>query len=277
MSAHELNAGPSAAWRPQESRPGELVTCGLQGGEYLDLVIRELGVSDSAMPGQFVMIRGWTGDDPLFGRPFDVVEVDPEEGTFRLVVKVTGRGTRLLDQLRPGDKVQVVGPLGRGIRDFSCDSLGLLVRGVGAAAVVFLAEQAKRQGVEVVTFLSASTARRLVCRSELQCHSSLLEVVTDDGSAGHGGEAISQLEMYLTRRPLARLYTCGSRRFAQAVQRLDAEGRTQGFLFLEERMACGLGYCHGCAVVRTDSEMGEEYLLVCRDGPVFPASQVKLA
>ena len=277
MSAQDLNARSAGARRPQEKRPAEVVGRGLQGGEYLDLVIREPVVSTSALPGQFVMLRGWTGDEPLLGRPFDVVEVDPEAGTFRLVVKVTGQGTRLLERLRPGGQLQVVGPLGRGIRDFSCASLGLLVRGVGAAAVVYLAAEAKRRGVEVVCFLSASTAARLVCRAELERHSSRLEIVTDDGSAGHGGEATARLEAYLTGRPLERLYTCGSRRFARTVQRLDEEGRTSGFLFLEERMACGLGYCHGCAVVRADSGAREEYLLVCRDGPVFPASGVQLA
>ncbi len=260
-------------------RPAEVMGRRLQGGEYLDLVIREVGVAGSALPGQFVMLRGWAGDEPLLPRPFDVVEIDREAGTFRLVIKVVGQGTRLLERLRPGDGVRVAGPLGQGIRDLSCASLGLLVRGVGAAAVVYLAAEARRRGVEVVTFLSASTAGRLVCREELERHSSRLEIVTDDGSAGCSGEATARVEAWLAGRPLERLYTCGSRRFARAVQRLDAAGRTRGYLFLEERMACGQGYCHGCAVVRSGADGGtrEEYLLVCRDGPVFPAAEVRLS
>jgi len=57
------------------------------------------------------------------------------------------------------------------------------------------------------------------------------------------------------------------------VQKLDAEGGIEGFVFLEELMACGLGDCHGCAVKKAK---GEGYFLVCRDGPVFRASEVVL-
>ena len=271
--------------RVVEARPAEVLERRLQGGEYLDLTVREAEVARTALPGQFVMIRGWGGGDPLLPRPFDVVAADPQAGTFRLVIKLTGRGTRLLERLRPGDALRVAGPLGRGLRDLSCASIGLLVRGVGAAAVVYLAAEARRRGVEVITFLSASTAARLVCREDLERHSTRLEIVTDDGSAGWKGDAVERVEARLREGPLERLYTCGSKRFARGVRRLDAAGRTRGFVFLEERMACGLGWCHGCAVLRAadgtphgggNGAGGEGYLLVCVDGPVFPIREVEL-
>jgi len=36
---------------------------------------------------------------------------------------------------------------------------------------------------------------------------------------------------------------------------------------LEAHMACGLGYCHGCATGTRTAD--EESPLICRDGPVF--------
>jgi hypothetical protein len=39
---------------------------------------------------------------------------------------------------------------------------------------------------------------------------------------------------------------------------------------LEARMACGIGYCHGCSHGAVGES--EEAPLVCREGPVFAAS-----
>jgi len=239
---------------------------------YLDLLIQEEKITESALPGQFVMIRGWSGDDPLLPRPFDIVQVDPMKNTFRLVIKIEGRATNHLSLLQAGDKVQITGPLGRGIKDFTTFStLGLLVRGVGAAAVVYLAAEAQKRGIRVYTFLSAATADRLVCRNYLEAVSTYLAIATDDGSEGFAGNAIVLLERFLAENRVERIYTCGSKRFARQVKKLDAGGVTEGFVFLEGPMACGMGHCHGCAA---EKQGGNGYFLVCKEGPHFPVSEV---
>lgn len=256
------------------SNPGTLISSVVRPQGYLDLVIRQPETARQARPGQFIMLRGWPGQDPLLPRPFDIVDADPEVGSFRLIVKIEGRGTALLSRLRPGSELKVTGPLGQPLEDFSCASLALLVRGAGAAAVVLLAREASRRGVEVTTFLSARTADKLVARDYLEPVSASLEVATDDGSAGYHGSALDLLERLLKKRPPERIYSCGARRFARRVQELDLAGRVEGFVFLEGLMACGMGNCHGCAVKKRE-EPG--YFLVCRDGPVFPASKVVIA
>ena len=255
-------------------RIARLISAAEEPEGYLDLVLAEPEICRRARPGQFVMLRGWSGQDPLLPRPFDIVDTDPDEGSFRLIVKIEGRGTELLSRLRPGAELQVTGPLGQAVTDFSCTSLALLVRGAGAAAVVLLAGEASRQGVEVTTFLSARRADRLVARKYLEPLSATLQVATDDGSAGYHGSALDLLDRLLEKRPPERVYSCGARRFARRVQELDREGRVQGFVFLEGLMACGMGNCHGCAVQRED---GAGYYLVCRDGPVFPAARVVIS
>jgi dihydroorotate dehydrogenase electron transfer subunit len=142
-----------------------------------------------------------------------------------------------------------------------------------------LAAAAARKGVAVFTFLSASTAGRIVCREYLQPVSTELQVATDDGTEGYHGNATDLLDRLVARgqwrsgteQTPGRIYTCGSRRFARHVQALEAEGKARGFVFLEGLMACGLGDCHGCAVKKR-GEPG--YFLVCRDGPHFPVSRV---
>jgi dihydroorotate dehydrogenase electron transfer subunit len=243
------------------------------GAEYVDLLLREPEIARTAGPGQFLMIRAWPGVDPMLPRPFDIMRCNPAERTLRLFVKVEGRGTALLKSLQPGREVKVTGPLGQTVRDFDFSSIAFLVRGAGAAAVVFLAEVCRSREIEVFSILSASTTSRIVCREYLKPVSTELLIATDDGSEGHRGLATELLDRLLDRKPVDRVYTCGSRRFARHVQRLDREGRSAGFVFLEGLMACGLGDCHGCAVPRK-RESG--YFLVCRDGPHFPIGEVEL-
>ncbi len=238
---------------------------------YADLLLEAPEVARRAQPGQFVMIRGWPGMDPYLPRPFDIVEADPDTGVLRLFVKVEGRGTGLLGRLQPGQEVRLAGPVGRAITSFPFSSMALLLRGAGAAAVVMLARRARTEGVRVHTFLSASTAGRVVCREFLEPLSTTLEVATDDGSAGYHGNATDLLDRLLEERTVERVYTCGARRFARHVKELHRQGRTEGYVFLEGLMACGLGDCHGCAVAR-DGEPG--YYLVCQDGPHFRLDRV---
>ena len=239
--------------------------------EYLYLTIENKDIAKKSLPGQFVMIKSWPGYEPLLLRPFDIVSTNPLNNTFRLIIKITGKGTGLIKHLKTGDKIKVIGPLGTGLDNFDCKSSGLLVRGVGAAATVFLAKTAKQKGIDVYTFLSASTVERMVCKNDLLPFSTVLETATDDRSEGYEGNAVDLLDNALKKNKIDRVYTCGSKRFARYVKKLDRDKRTKGFVFLEGFMACGLGDCHGCAVKK---EGEEGYCLVCQDGPVFPVSKV---
>lgn len=241
--------------------------------DYLDILIRQPVIAEHALPGQFIMVRGWSGTEPILSRPFDIVQMRPEAGTVRIVVKVSGKGTTLMRKLREGDEITVHGPLGNGIRELDCASIGLLIRGVGAAAVTALAEKARNEAIEVYSFLSASTAARLVCRDYLEAASTGLAIATDDGSAGYYGDARELVRPYLSKGAIDQLYTCGSKRFARFTQEATDRGEVTGYIFLEEQMACGSGYCHGCAVPRRRSD---GYLLVCEDGPVFAADTVEV-
>ena len=270
------------------SIPARTVSVNEPVQDYLELTLDAPEIARAALPGQFVMIRAWPGADPFLPRPFDIMDADPKSGTVLLFVKVEGRGTALLRLLEPGTPVQCTGPLGTPVEELGRGTVALLVRGAGAAAVVLLARVAAAKGLEVHTFLSASTARRIVCRQYLEPVSTELRVATDDGSAGYQGNATDLLDALLERDKEGRVgareqeghsdvggpvrvYTCGSRRFARHVKALDVQGRARGFVFLEGLMACGLGDCHGCAV-KKEGQPG--YFLVCRDGPHFPVGQV---
>ncbi|MFA6505497.1 MAG: FAD-binding oxidoreductase [Treponemataceae bacterium] len=240
---------------------------------YVYLVLKETVIANAAKPGQFVMIRGWPAKDPILPRPFDIVLTDEREETFTLCIKLEGRGTNLLNALPIGETVIVTGPLGKPIDDVGSAGIALLGRGVGAAALVSLAEAAYRKKIPVYSILSARSAARIVCRELLARFSADVLIATDDGSEGYKGNGYDLLDKLVADKKIERAYTCGSRRFAKHVQALDANGVIQGYVFLEEPMACGMGDCHGCAVKKAT---GDGYLLVCRDGPLFRASEVLL-
>lgn len=275
--------------RPTRRSIGTIVSIDYRGGVYADMLIREPRIASEGRPGQFVMIRNWSDGGPYLSRPFDIMLTDPEAGTFRLFIKMEGPGTRRLGQADPGSEVSVIGPLGVPIDLGDIQSLATMVRGAGAAAVVFLSHTAAQAGIAVHTVVSAATAERLVCLDYLDPVSTSLLTATDDGSAGYHGNAMDLLDRVLDQHqsggpetpseappashPIDRVYTCGSRRFARHVKMRDAEGATEGWVFLETYMACGLGDCHSCAVPR---EEGPGYFLVCRDGPVFRTSKVRI-
>ncbi|NOY09645.1 MAG: dihydroorotate dehydrogenase electron transfer subunit [Spirochaetes bacterium] len=240
---------------------------------YLDLLIENDKIAEHAMPGQFVMVRGWDSNDPVFSRPFDIVQVNPAKGLFRLIIKIAGKGTAMLNSLRAGSRLLITGPLGNPVEVPHGEKIILLVRGAGAAAVVYLAESAKKAGTEVFTFLSASTRNRLVCRDYLKDASNDINIITDDGSDGYHGDARDILEGFINKSKPDRIYTCGSKRFARFTGELEKKGLTKGYVFLESYMACGMGDCHGCAVKKRGSG---GYFLVCKDGPVFPVNSVEL-
>ena len=67
------------------------------------------------------------------------------------------------------------------------------------------------------------------------------------------------------------VFVCGPRPMLEAVAAM-AKGRRELFqVSLEERMACGVGACLGCVV---DTKHGQR--TVCRDGPVFDLTELKL-
>ena len=100
---------------------------GLGGGYY---VLRLSGCASlaSAKPGQFVMIRGAWGRDPLLPRAFSLLAVGAG-GTADILAKTVGRGTALLERALPGAEVDVLGPLGSSFPEPQADTTDLLVAG----------------------------------------------------------------------------------------------------------------------------------------------------
>jgi dihydroorotate dehydrogenase electron transfer subunit len=252
-------------------------------------VLREPTIARESRPGQFVNVRVSAGNDPLLRRPFSVHAVDAENGTFSLLYDVVGRGTKLLMDMKVGDHVSIVGPLGSSF-DVGTDHDAkhiLVAGGCGAAPIHFLSDWiCKEHGCGQATVLvGAKTGAALLCEREFVAHGVKVEVATDDGSYGFKGLVTDLLRAHLkvsnTQHPTpnTRVYSCGPMPMMRAVAKVAFEHGVQSCqLSLESAMACGLGVCMGCVVKGCEEHDGtcEDwfYTRVCTEGPVYDAKEL---
>jgi dihydroorotate dehydrogenase electron transfer subunit len=188
---------------------------------------------------------------------------------FAILYDVRGRGTRWLSDRRPGDHIDVFGPLGRGY-DLKPEAQNILLvaGGMGVAAVIAVADEAVAAGKNVTLLQGARTASLLFPHELLPTDVEFVSA-TDDGSAGHHGVVTGLLKEHL---PWAdQTFACGPNPMFAAMADVvkSARSRKEVQALLEERMGCGTGVCYGCAVFTRKGVR-----LVCKDGPRFDLREV---
>ena len=236
-------------------------------------VYRVLSVSDPGapepQPGQFAMIAAaarWGGGEderPYLPRAFSIARRAGEESQFLL--EDVGPGTRRLCELKAGDELWALGPLGVGFTAPSQGRRAILVGGgVGIAPLAILQDAL---GVDTTTVLLGF---RDGARAQGAALLRAARVATDDGSAGRHGLVTDLLAEELERDPHATVYACGPAPMLEAVRAICAAAGVPAQLALEAGMACGFGACYGCVVPKR----GGGYLRVCVDGPVIDAAEL---
>jgi dihydroorotate dehydrogenase electron transfer subunit len=222
----------------------------------------------TARPGQFVELRCSGASEPLLRRPLGVHRIAP--GGIDILYRVVGRGTAILSAKAGGESADIIGPLGNGFDIGRSGPAVLVAGGIGVAPLVALAQRLKRAHV----IIGGRTSSHILCGKEFRSLGCSVEVATEDGSMGHKGLATELLEDYL-RAPLmdgrVTVFACGPNPMLKTVAAIARSRRIRCQVSLEERMACGAGVCLGCPVkVKPDGA----YKMVCKDGPVFEASEV---
>jgi dihydroorotate dehydrogenase electron transfer subunit len=220
-------------------------------------------------PGQFLMLAAaerWGGGAdgrPYLPRAFSIARRRAGEAHFLL--EDVGPGTHRLAELRAGDPLWALGPLGRG---FSAPAAGkrpiLVGGGAGIAPLAILQDTLQLEAAVLVGFKDATHAGG----AELLRGA---RVATDDGSVGHRGPCTDLLAAELGRDREAVVYACGPPAMLEVVRAMCASLSVQAQLALETGMACGFGACFGCAVPLPDGG----YLRACVDGPVVDATALE--
>jgi NAD(P)H-flavin reductase len=224
-------------------------------------------------PGQFYMLAsaerwgGGEGQRPYLPRAFSYARAREAPGGTELefLLEDVGPGTARLAELRPGDGLALVGPLGIGFRAEPAPDRPLIVGGgIGTAPLLCLAELLGPEGQVMLGFRSAAHAEAAALFPGRPA------VATDDGSHGHAGLVTDLLRDALDEgRAGAHVYACGPPPMLEAIRALCEQAGVPAQLALESGMACGYGACFGC-VVQTKSG----YIRLCLDGPVIDASEL---
>ena len=237
-------------------------------------------LAKNSKPGQFVEIKCSDGDEVLLRRPLGVHRI--LNGGIEVLYEVIGKGTELLSRKRPGDTIDVIGPLGNGFfvkRNTKHEKRTtiLVAGGVGVAPFVALAENLRRNKYDVTVMIGAKTKSRILCEDEFKLFGCEVKITTEDGSKGHKGFVTDLLRTTNNERRTT-IYACGPVAMLKTVAKIAEAKRVPCQVSMEERMACGVGVCLGCPVrVRTNNEQrttNDEYKMVCKDGPVFDAKEI---
>ncbi len=223
-------------------------------------------------PGQFYMLSAaerWGGGEaerPFLPRAFSVLRAPADGDELQFMIEDVGPGTRRLCELRAGDALSLVGPLGIGFASPREGRRPVLVGGgVGIAPLAIWHDQIATAATVLLGFRDAAHAPGAELIDGAR-------VATDDGSVGHHGLVTDLLEAECDRDPRLEVYACGPPPMLEAVRGLCAEREVPGQLALESGMACGFGACFGCVVPTVDG-----YVRICVDGPVLDAARLHTA
>ena len=233
---------------------------------------------ENPLPGQFVMIRIAGLNDPFLSRPVSIYSFsrDKNNCAMELLYQVVGKGTQILAGLIEGSQVEINGPLGNGFATQSLKKNIIFISGgIGIAPLSMLIENLQGRVdcsssamILYQGFQSDSVVVGLDKMRGVRCD---VNVCTDDGTIGEKGlvTGIFRKDMKKFTPENTSIYACGPKAMLKALAKMLNKGKYDCQVSLEERMACGVGACMGCAVAVKDKNGALAYRRVCTDGPVF--------
>lgn len=245
----------------------------IQKGIFLQK-IKSPEIAEKILPGQFLNIKVSEGFYPFLRRPFSICDVEDEY--IYLMFNIYGEGTKILSCKRPGDLINILGPLGKGFNlDDDFDLAVFVAGGLGAAPFPYLTRKLKDKK-EIISFIGGRTKDEVI-----KYNMPNFSIATEDGSEGFKGNVVQLFEIkiknYLNKK--IKVFSCGSngmlKALSDSIKKLSAQGnKIECEISTESAMACGFGICQGCPI--QDANKPEHYFLICKDGPVFNVNDVVL-
>lgn len=244
----------------------------VSGGYHL-LRMMLPGISAEVRPGQFVHIRLPAPEDAILRRPFSVFRA--EGGELHILYKPVGRGTHSMLNLRAGDSLSVIGPLGNGFPLPETGAVPLLIAGgYGMAALYLLARACPVPGV---AFFGGARKSDVLCVADFEALGWEVRTATEDGSLGERGLVTGPLDHWIREERAGRHvegFACGPNGMLQAVSRRAASGGWRAWVSVDRHMGCGVGACLTCVQKIREPDGQWTWMRVCKEGPVFDSTSV---
>lgn len=215
------------------------------------------------LPGQFVEVRVDNTPSTFLRRPISINNVDYDRNELWLLIAAVGDGTRQLQKLQKGDRLNCMLPLGNSFTmpTDSTQKVLLVGGGVGVAPLLYFGKRIKAMGGEPTFLLGARSAKDVLERELFEQVGRVL-ITTEDGSEGEKGFVTNH--SVLAQEHFDRISTCGPKPMMMAVARYAFKNDIECEVSLENKMACGVGACL-CCVEKTV----EGNKCVCKEGPVM--------
>ena len=228
-----------------------------------------IALSPAVQPGQFLNIRL---EGFYLRRPISIC--DWTEDTLTIIYKTVGRGTTKMSRMQPGEKLDVLWPLGNGYDLSSFGEAGsgsqstaqplLIGGGAGVPPMYGLCRRLAETGEQPKVILGFRSAEEVFYRNEFEALGAEVILTTEDGSAGIKGFVTDAMDGVCYDS----LFACGPEAMLRAVDE-KAPAEVPGQMSFERRMGCGFGACMGCSC-RT--KYGSKR--ICVEGPVLERSEI---
>lgn len=253
-----------------------------------DMWLENHAISLLAKPGQFLSVY-CDDESRLLPRPISICEIDSSRSALRIVFRVAGKGTEEFSEKCKGDYLDVMGPLGNGYRlpepgsengkqepsqndkESTNGQHALLIGGgIGIPPLLELAKQCTCKKTIILGFRD-----KTFLLDDFQKYGTVI-IASEDGSIGTKGNVLDAIRENQIRGDI--IYSCGPIPMLKGIKQYAEESGIPAQISLEERMACGIGACLACVCKsgHTDEHTNVKNKRICKEGPVFMASEVEL-
>ena len=232
------------------------------GGRYSLLKLTHDEPLPEMLPGQFVEVRVDNSPSTFLRRPISINFVDYEKNEMWLLVAAIGEGTKHLSQLKAGEMLNCVLPLGNGFTmpQSAAQRVLLVGGGVGVAPLLYMGAEMKHKGYEP-TFLLGARSEKDLLEIDLFEKYGRVCITTEDASKGEQGFVTNHSVL---NEKFDMIATCGPKPMMKAVAQYAHKAGIECEASLENMMACGLGACLCCVEKTTEGN-----ICVCKEGPVL--------
>ena len=229
-------------------------------------------IASQAKPGQFISVYS-NDSGRVLPRPISICEIDREKGALRIVYRIAGKGTKEFSDMKAGETLDILGPLGNG---FPMDVIKgkrvfMMGGGIGVPPIVQTAKEAEAE----VTVIAGYRNSEIFLKEELEQNGTLV-IATEDGSVGTKGNVMDAIRENHLEADV--IFACGPTPMLRAIKTYAEENGILCYISMEEKMACGVGACLACVCKSKDVDHHSHVhnKRICKDGPVFLSTEVEL-
>ena len=225
-------------------------------------------VAKKAEPGQFIILRVDENGERI---PITIHDFDREKGTVTIIVQTIGATTEKLRHKAEGEYIQdFVGPLGRPTETEGKKKVCVVGGGVGCAIAYPVLKKFHDCGAEVHAVVGFKNKDLVILEDKFRAASSVLKLMTDDGSYGEKGLVTDALkELIDAGNQYDEIFAIGPAIMMKFVSKTTEPYGIPTTVSMSPIMVDGTGMCGGCRLT-----VGGETKFACVDGPDFDGHKV---